>query len=146
MQCVIIKKKLNRWWFMVDCAKQLWVVLMKRSTWVDVETGGRVGCNGEIFWSECVECDCAYCNPSYVCVCSDKVYFITNNTFTDHLSAWLTTIAALFLYTYLFLNYQIYLITRNVYWQKYKRIIGSSFEAISPDVENANWRMMVYDS
>ncbi|CAH0724625.1 unnamed protein product, partial [Brenthis ino] len=46
---------------------------MKRSTWVDLETGGRLGCNGEIFWSECVECDCAYCNPNYVCVCSDKM-------------------------------------------------------------------------
>lgn len=47
---------------------------MKRSTWVDVETGGRLGCNGEIFWSECAECDCSYCNPNYVCVCSDKVF------------------------------------------------------------------------
>ncbi|CAH2050076.1 unnamed protein product, partial [Iphiclides podalirius] len=47
---------------------------MKRATWVDVETGGRLGCNGEIFWSECAECDCSYCNPNYVCVCgSDKM-------------------------------------------------------------------------
>lgn len=50
---------------------------MKRSTWVDVETGGRLGCNGEIFWSECAECDCAYCNPNYVCVCSEKVLLLT---------------------------------------------------------------------
>ncbi|CAG9117832.1 unnamed protein product [Plutella xylostella] len=54
-----------------DCGQ---LVLMKRSTWVDVEAGGRLGCNGEIFWSECSDdCDCSYCNPNYVCVCSDKM-------------------------------------------------------------------------
>ncbi|GBP44614.1 hypothetical protein EVAR_75071_1 [Eumeta japonica] len=47
---------------------------MKRSAWVQLQGGGRLGCNGEIFWSECNECDCNDCNPNYVCVCSDKVF------------------------------------------------------------------------
>lgn len=55
------------------------IIPMKRSTWVDVESGGRLGCNGEIFWSECAECDCSYCNPNYVCVCSEKVYLHWQN-------------------------------------------------------------------
>lgn len=59
--------------YIIERLKDQELILMKRSTWVDVETGGRLGCNGEIFWSECAECDCSYCNPNYVCVCSDKV-------------------------------------------------------------------------
>lgn len=60
----------------VKCEVNQEIILMKRSTWVDVETGGRLGCNGEIFWSECAECYCSDCNPNYVCVCSDKVQWM----------------------------------------------------------------------
>lgn len=67
MSLTIISWRLDNWVWIEE------LILMKRSTWVDVETGGRLGCNGEIFWSECTECDCSYCNPNYVCVCSDKV-------------------------------------------------------------------------
>ncbi|KPI91813.1 hypothetical protein RR46_15317 [Papilio xuthus] len=57
---------------------------MKRATWVEVDAGGRLGCNGEIFWNECAECDCAYCNPNYVCVCgSDKVYHFEADVMRD---------------------------------------------------------------